>query len=247
MGAELRAAYVIKFHEREIFLEPGEDSLDSGLEYVAPFSGDIICRREDPQEGLEPSPERDQIVGRFQGYVIQAARAINDGVDLLDHCDAHSQDICDYAAAFYDKDGGFKEELEAEFMDGGSGQNLLIIDEIALHPAHRGRLVGLRTLRRLMEVLGDGCGFAATIPHPLQFQQDGVDELAQHPERSRKRAEQQLALYIDRLGFERLPGTRMYAWSLAQRLPDLEIVGRPAKVLPLLFKSQGTDADLPSP
>lgn len=247
MDHELRSAYVLKFHASELFLEPGEYSLDSGMEYVVPFKGDIIYRPEDKEEGLVPDGGQDQVVGRFQGYVLHAARAMNDGIDLLDHCDAHSQDICDYAASFYDEDGDFKAELEDAFGGRGNGFNLLIIDEIALHPEHRGRLLGLRTLHRLLEVLGDGCGFAATIPYPLQFQEGEVAEFEQHPERNRKRAEEHLALYIDRLGFERLPNTRIYAWPLWQKLPKLEVVGRPAKVLPFVLRSENAELETPFP
>ena len=233
MDNDLRHTYILKFNESELFLGTEESSVDSGMEYVVPFRGQIIFRREDLEEGFVPNAQTDRVIGRFQGYVIHAARALNDGIDLWDHCDAHSQDICNYATAFYDEDGDFKEEIAQAFRGGGDGLNLLIIDEIAIHPDHRRRLVGLRTLSRLMEVLGNDCGFAATIPYPLQFQEDNVGEFEQHPERNKKRAEQNLALYIDRIDFERLPNSHIYAWSLSRKAPNLEVVGRPAKVLPL--------------
>ena len=163
---------MLRFRESELFLAPNETSEDAGLEYVVPFSGSIVCRRRDREDELPSDKKRDRIVGRFQGYVIHAARAINDGIDLWEHCDAHSQDLYDYATTFYDTDGGLKAELIDDFENLASGANLLIVDEIAVEPAHRGRMVGLRTLRRLLAVLGEGCGFAATIPYPLQFQDD---------------------------------------------------------------------------
>lgn len=232
MRGESLPDYMLKFRESELFLEANETSEDAGLEYVVPYSGSIVCRRRASEEELPSAKKRDRIVGRFQGWVIHAARAINDGIDLWDHCDAHSQDLHDYATTFYDADGGFKGELIDEFENLASGSNLLIVDEIAVEPAHRGRMVGLRTLRRLLEVLGDGCGFAATIAYPLQFQEDGVGRFERHPERNRECAEQRLGQYIAQFGFTPLPGTSIYAWPMDRNLPRIESVRQPDREVP---------------
>ncbi len=271
MSSEPFGSYILKLHGGEFSLEPQEWSLDAGMEYVVPFSGDILWRQPDPDlspadhHADDPAPAA---VGRFQGYVIQATRALNDGVDLLDHCDAHSQDIYQYATTFYDEQGMLKDALEEVFESAGDGQDLLIIDEIALTPAHRGQLVGLRTLRRLVQLLGSGCGFATTIVFPLQFQDRRLHEFDQHPERSRKRAETHLGRYLERLGFQHLPDSVMHAVSMAYELPALTApaaptaakrtkgprrpvvsrpaAGRPGKVIPFVRRGESILED-PAP
>lgn len=227
MGYEDIGSYHLKVEHS--FLASGDElplasddwTLDTGHEYVQEYAGSIIWRHEDADEPERAaSPDDQMVVGRFKGLVLRAKRAINDGQDLRDHCDAHSQLALDYAKAFYRKDG---QPLARSWGDDGLAEtDLLIIDEVALHPKHRGRAVGLRTLRRLIDLFGAGCGLVATVPYPLQH----LDSRSEtplfdlHPEPNLARAQAKLASYLAPLGFRHVAGSRFYAVSLAHVMPS---------------------------
>jgi hypothetical protein len=79
----------------------------------------------------------------------------------------------------------------------------------------------------------------------LQFR-DGPDvssEFDWHSERNRKRAQKQLARYVERLGFQSLPNTGMYAVSLSHRLPSLKETDRQAKGIRFGFAAKPAETD----
>lgn len=221
MGYEDIGSYHLKVEHS--FLASGDElplasddwTLDAGHEYVQEFAGNIIWRHADADEPVRAaSPDDQMVVGRFKGLVLRATRAINDGQDLRDHCDAHSQLALDYAQAFYRTDG--QPRARSWKADAVSETDLLIIDEVALHPKHRGRAVGLRTLRRLIDLFGAGCGLVATVPYPLQHLDSRSETPAfdLHPEPDLARGQAKLVSYLAPLGFWRVAGSRFYAASL---------------------------------
>ncbi len=231
MGYEDLGKYHLKIDHS--FLDSGDElplvsngwTLDEGCEYIQMFGGQVVWRHadiDDPEQLASPEDQKD--VGRFRGYILRATRALNDGLDLRDHCDAHSQLLFDYSRAFYDRNGEPRAQLWEEVTP--AGWDLLILDEVALHPAHRGRAVGLRVARRLIDLFGAGCGLVATIPFPLQHSDQPSDTPAFyiHPEKDFTRARQKLETYARRLGFSRVRRTRFYAASLAHvKLTEQEL------------------------
>lgn len=226
MGYEDIGAYYLKVDYRflqdddEVPIAADEWTLDEGYEYVQEFGGRVFWRHEDHDDpARQASPDDEKLAGHFSGYVLRATRAINDGVDLIDHCDAHSQDVFEYAKTFYEEDGDPVENVWDDAV--AAGRDLLVIDEVALHPEHRGKCLGLRIMRRLFDLFGAGCGLAATIPYPLQHLGDQGDMTAfnWHSEKNFQKARRKLAAYLQSLGFSRLGRKNFYTISLAHTMP----------------------------
>lgn len=173
-------------------------------------------------------------VGIARAYRIHADLAEQAGESLFDVCDCHSQQMHDLYAALFDSEADdIKEEVRARFdVIGG---DILVLDHVLLSPRWRGLKLGLMAARKMIDLLGCGCGLAVSWAYPLN---PDADEFArvqpgwiprQSGEDEAKEARRKLRRHFRRMGFRRVGSTRYDALSLSQVTPTLEDIVRPGR------------------
>jgi hypothetical protein len=171
-------------------------------------------------------------VGRVKAYRIHAALARESGESVFDVCDAHSQAMHEvYAALFDAEEDDLKGSIRMQFD--GADPDVLVIDYVLLHPRWRGLKLGLLAVRKLVDLLGGGCGLAVSDIAPLnpdaaEFHKVLPGWIPRHEGEDEERAaKKQLRRYFRRMGFERVGRTRFYGLSLARVVPTLADLIRP--------------------
>jgi hypothetical protein len=180
-------------------------------EFVSAHTGTITCM--DEETGAVTR------VGKVTALRVNAGLALNAGEDLCEVCDAHSSELATlhtllYAPGQYH----FRLRLMARFE--ASQSDLLVLDYVVLHPRWRGLRLGLLAVRRLVDVVGAGCGLAVCHIAPVRHgaaRHVGVPGawLPRHdtPD-ERREAAVSLRRYFRRMGFVRLGRTKYYALPL---------------------------------
>ena len=106
-------------------------------------------------------------VGRAHAWRVHMGLAANQGESLLDVFDAHSHPMCDLYAPLFDPEtdyfaGDIIHQFEA--MD----SDLLVLDYVVLNPRWRGLKLGLLAVRKMIDLLGGGCGLVVCHIAPLR-------------------------------------------------------------------------------
>lgn len=163
-------------------------------------------------------------VGKVRAYRIHAGMALNHGVPLFDVCDDHSQELRDVYDALYNRrDDSFRQRIADRFD--AIPTDCLVLDYIVLHPRWRGLKIGLLAARRLMDLLGDGCGLTVSEIYPLSPEAQRSLHIPESwiPRHESKEQHRQatvgLRRYFRRLGFKRLGRTPFYGLSMAHVVP----------------------------
>jgi hypothetical protein len=113
------------------------------------------------------------------------------------------------------------------------GWDCLVLDYVVLHPRWRGLRLGLLAARKMVDLLGGGCGLTVAEVLPLDPR---VYELVGVPAswipghdtaESRLEAREKLRRYVERLGFERVGRTDSYGLSMARKTLTLADLLRP--------------------
>jgi hypothetical protein len=171
-------------------------------------------------------------IGLVKAYRIHAAQAEEAGEVLFDVCDGHSQQLHEvYAALFDPHTDDLKEEVRARFdvFD----NDILVLDYVLLSPRWRGLKLGLLAARKMLDLLGGGCGLAVCWAYPLnpnagEFSKVPAGWVPRHAgEHEQKEARRKLRRHFRRLGFRRVAKTRFDALPLSRRTPTLEDIVRP--------------------
>lgn len=187
--------------------------------YVSVFDGVIRCRR----------GEKVTRVGRVRAMRLHADLAWRDGVSVRAVCRAHSVELHRlYAALFDHEEDDLCLTVRAQFDTAAS--DVLILQGIALHPRWRGLRLGLLALRRLLDLAGGGCGLAIAAFRPMT--PDAAAALGVPPAWAPVAADQEavrlartrLRQHFARLGFERIPGTRLHGVAPARLVPAAELL-----------------------
>jgi hypothetical protein len=172
-------------------------------------------------------------VGRVGALKVHAGLAADHGEPLFDVCDSHSQELHVLHTMLYEPDGHvFRDALVHQFEAAES--DLLVLDHVVLDPRWRGLRVGLLAVRKVVDLLGGGCGLAVAEISPLrreagEYLQVPPSWLPDHPaDEDRRRAARKLRRYYRRMGFERLGKTPYYALPTAMRTPTASDLLRPA-------------------
>jgi hypothetical protein len=194
--------------------------------FISAYSGLILCTRD--RDG-KVSP-----VGKVKAYRIHADLAWQAGESVFDVCDAHSQEMHEvYAALFDPASDDLKESVRGQFD--GCDADVLVLDYILLSPRWRGLKLGLLAARKVIDLLGGGCGLAVSRVYPLnpdadEFRKVPEGWIPRHADKAEEReARRKLRRYFRRMGFQRIDRTRFDGLSLAQVTPTLADLLRPRR------------------
>ncbi len=156
------------------------------------------------------------------------------GEPLFDVCDAHSQEMLEvYAALFDPEDDDLSQAVRDQFDAFDS--DILVLDYVLLSPRWRGLKLGLLAARKMIDLLGGGCGLVVSRFVPLnpdagEFSKVPAGWIPRHGSVDEVRAaRRKLRLHFRRMGFERIRGTRFHGLSMSRVVPTLEDLLRPGR------------------
>jgi hypothetical protein len=179
---------------------------------------------------------RHSAVGMVRAHRVHADAADEARETLLRACDAHSQELREvYAALFDPATDDLREPIRARF--GVLGGDLLVLDYVLLSPRWRGLDLGLAAARRVIDLLGGGCGLVAARISPLnadaaEFAGVPAGWIPTHgdgDEGEAREARRKLRRHFRRLGFRRVAGTRFHAMPPSRGTPTMEAVVGPVE------------------
>ncbi len=176
-------------------------------------------------------------VGKVKAYRIHTELAWASGESAFDVCDSHSQELHEvYAAVFDVGEDDLKDSIRRQFD--GINSDVLVVDYVLLNPKWRGLRLGLLVVRKLVDLLGGGCGLVVSDIYPLnpdadEFKKVPASWIPRHADKeAEKEARTTLRRYFKQMGFERIKGTRFYGLSLAKKVPTLAELLRLGKEKP---------------
>jgi hypothetical protein len=193
-------------------------------DFISTHTGVIRCTRDHDDKVFR--------VGRVKAYRIHAGLAREAGESVFEVCDAHSQEMHDvYAALFDPGEDNLTPEIRDQFEAFDS--DILMLDYVVLSPRWRGLKLGLLAARKMIDLLGGGCGLTVSRIAPLN--PDAVEFRAVLPGwiprhggvEERRAATVSLRRHFRRMGFERIKGTRFHGLSMSRIVPTLEDLLRP--------------------
>jgi GNAT superfamily N-acetyltransferase len=133
-------------------------------EYLVPVHGSI--------EQVDCDGNTIATAGRVSAYIVDFARAREEGESILDVLDSETADTAFFLALF--GEGGWLREDLLEEHDLVFVERLLILDRTEVLPAHRGRGLGLWADYQLIETFaGTQNVLPVMMPSPLQFTWSG--------------------------------------------------------------------------
>lgn len=194
--------------------------------FIAEFRGSIL--HTDDHDGTEHR------VGRLRAWRIYADLSQEAGVPLFDVCDAHSQEMHELYTALFDiESDDLKELIQRRFETVDS--DLLILDYVLLAPKWRGLKLGLLAARKLIDLIGGGCGLVVSDIAPLnpdaaEFRKVPKSWLPRaNGEGEQRAARVKLRRYFKQMGFRRIGRSRFYGLSLTQVTPTLTDLLQPER------------------
>jgi hypothetical protein len=187
-------------------------------DFVSEHTGVVRCTRDHDGRVCR--------VGKVRAYRIHADLARDSGESVFDVCDCHSQQLHEvYAAVFDPATDDLKDSVRDQFD--GFDSDVLVLDYVLLSPRWRGLRLGLLAARKLVDLLGGGCGLTVSYVAPLapdapEFAKVPPGWIPRHPgDEGRQEARRKLRRHFRRMGFERVRGTRLDGLSMARTTPTL--------------------------
>jgi ribosomal protein S18 acetylase RimI-like enzyme len=217
------------------------------LDFVLSTSGTVrLVANEDEDERDGRAQQRDLVVGEVCVERVLGDAAAAHGLSPYEVCDAYSSDLEAVAAAVYDpRTGKFRRSVDRVHVP--FSLDLLHIQRICLLPAYRGRGLGLRVLRRLVQLYAaDGELVVlkpSPLPYPLVPSSTGGDREAVEPPRALEQATAKLRKHWSRADFERVGRSAFYAASREAVLApfDETWVRPPCSCAPASARLSGTE------
>jgi hypothetical protein len=155
-------------------------------------------------------------------------------MSLLDVFDAHSQPMCDLYAELFDPETDyFTQTIIRQFE--AIDADLLVLDYVILHPHWRGLKIGLLAARKMVDLLGGGCGLVVSHIAPLRPDAYRILRvpkawLPRHKsDGGKNQAVIKLRRYFRQMGFERIGRTCYYGLSTARQTPTLAELLKPSR------------------
>ena len=193
-------------------------------EFISPYGGIIRA------EGDDGIGHR---VGRVHAYRVHMGLAANHGESLFEVFDAHSHQTFDIYKALFDPETDYFTEAiirQFEAMD----SDLLVLDYVVLNPRWRGLRLGLLAARKVVDLLGGGCGLVVSHIAPLRHEAHDMLRVPKSwlpwhkTEQDRKQAVVKLRRHFRLMGFERIGRTCYYGLSMTRLTPTLSDLLRPS-------------------
>jgi hypothetical protein len=192
-------------------------------EFISQYTGFITCTNDETGAMTK--------VGKISALRVHAGLAHNAGESLFDVCDSHSDELHFLHTLLYEPDCfHFNDGIMARFD--AVEPDLLVLDYVVLAPKWRKLKLGLLAVRRLVDMIGGGCGLAVSLIAPLRRDAAkllGIPKgwLPRHEgKQERRTALVRLRGYYRRMGFERLGRTPYYALPMNQIVPTAaELLG----------------------
>jgi hypothetical protein len=210
----------------DIVLQTGA-SLHSSCEpsdFISDYTGIIRYERDSDGKAFK--------VGKLRAYRINAALASEHGQSLFEVCDDHSHEMHFCHTLLYEANGYcFKEPLFERFE--AIEMDCLVIDYVLLNPKWRGLKIGLLAVRKMIDLIGGGCGLTVCHIAPLNPDAAEFEKVPkswiprQNSPEERKEATVKLRGYFRKLGFERIGRSPYYGLSMARKTPRAEELLRP--------------------
>lgn len=186
-------------------------------EFFSAYDGVITCMGDETGAVTK--------VGRVRALRVNARLACNAGQSLFDVCDSHSGELQYLHNLLYEPGGhSFREEWMDRFD--ATDADLLLIDSVVLDPRWRKLNLGLLAVRKLVDLIGSGCGLVVGGMAPLRRRAHKqlrvpASWLPRHlTSGDLKAATVRLRQYFRQMGFRRLGRTPYYALSLTQIVPS---------------------------
>jgi GNAT superfamily N-acetyltransferase len=164
---------------------------------------DVVMGNEEPDRYIVTLPievlavtddEREHNVGRALAHIVCVGQMLDEEQDVLEACDAHSQDLLELGECVW-----LEDSPDEQFLELG---DVLYLDRLELKREVRGNGLGLRVIKALMSELGAQCQTAMMYPYPLDSRSLTKEQIAE--------AVGKLTVYYRQLGFERWGETRYY-------------------------------------
>ena len=138
-----------------------------------------------------------------------------------------------YAALFDPETDYFSDTIIRQFE--AIDSDLLVLDYVDLHPRWRGLKLGLLAARKMVDLLGGGCGLVVSHIAPLRpdaYRMLRVPKawLRRHKTaKGRKQGVVKLRRYFRQMGFECIGRTCYYGLSMPRKVPTLADLLRPSQ------------------
>jgi hypothetical protein len=185
-------------------------------EFISEYCGEVLSVADTTGE---------TIVGYLRAYKLHVGLAVDRGMPLFDVCDCYSQGMHSIHSLLYQPDSySVRDTLAARFEAYES--DLLVLDYILLDPKWRGLKIGLLAARKLVDLLGGGCGLVVSEISPLRREAHNDLDVPEEwiPEATTPGS---LRRYFRQMGFERLGKTPYYAMPTALVTPTAEELLKP--------------------
>jgi hypothetical protein len=128
--------------------------------YYKKFSSQIMLNTIDENH----ETKKQYNLGFVEIWHIDGARAIDDGLDIVDICDSHEQELYEYVSAIYED--GF---IDCKLVEMPRSNDILVLHRIEIVKKYQGRRYGILISQNLIKHFGYNCGAILIRPAPLQF------------------------------------------------------------------------------
>ena len=213
------ASFDLSLQTRTSLLVDGEPS-----DFIAEYHGEVLC--------IDDETGEETVAGHIHALRLQADMAADHGESLFDVCDSHSQTMHKLHTLLYEPGKReFREPLVKRFEIFDS--DLLVLDHILLDPKWRGLKIGLLVARKIIDLLGSGCGLIVSEIAPLLRSTHKYLEVPAkwipkpRTKDARKDAVVGLRSYFRQMGFKRIGRSGYYALSNTLKTPIAKDLLRP--------------------
>jgi len=206
-GSSLGAMEVIIANAYSLSFSTDVDLCSDGADrhYLVEIDGHVIWMPEEYDTGEE--------VGTFSAVHIRSYEIEeNEAGPIQDWAEASDVQLGIIAKALFEhgNDNHWSEAFTSLFSDDLPNQDILVIRDLRLDPAHRGLGLSGRILSQIIEMQGYLCTVAAVIPEPMDTEGMDPDDILA--------AEVKLARRCEDLGFVRVPSTPVWVRLLDEKI-----------------------------
>jgi hypothetical protein len=183
------------------------------FEFITEYTG-VIRKYSDDSDSSVP-------IGKLKALYLHVGLAIDASMSLYDICDDHSEELHGLHTRFFEADSYELRESISEQFD-VMACDVLVLDYVALHPKWRGLKLGLLAVRRIIDLLAQGCGLVVSEVLPLAPHAPRLVKIPQSwvpihkTEEDLRAGTKKLRHYFRQVGFERVGRSPYYALSVAK-------------------------------